>query len=62
MRAPTARARSTRRSTNWFKQLGGQKDALELKSTPEEWLGKYYDKKGRLKNPQLKFWMDAAVQ
>ncbi|SDY25331.1 PLD-like domain-containing protein [Variovorax sp. YR266] len=46
----------------WFKQLGGQKDALELKSTPEEWLGKYYDKKGRLKNPQLKFWMDAAVQ
>ncbi|MGJ7573578.1 phospholipase D-like domain-containing protein [Variovorax sp. RB2P76] len=46
----------------WFKRLGGQKDALELESTPEAWLGKYYDEAGRLKNPQLKFWMDAAVQ
>lgn len=45
----------------WFKRLGGQKDALELQSKPELWLGKYYDAKGRVKNPQLKFWMNAAV-
>jgi hypothetical protein len=45
----------------WFKRLGGNKDALELASTPEEWLGKYFDDQGRLTNPQLKFWLDATV-
>lgn len=45
----------------WFKRLGAQKDALELKDKPELWLGRYYDEKGCPTNPQLKFWMDAAV-
>jgi phosphatidylserine/phosphatidylglycerophosphate/cardiolipin synthase-like enzyme len=46
----------------WFKRLGAQKDALELESTPEAWLGKYYDAQGGLKNAQLKFWLDATVR
>jgi phosphatidylserine/phosphatidylglycerophosphate/cardiolipin synthase-like enzyme len=44
-----------------FKLNGGQKDALELESKPEAWLGKYFDADGQVNNSQLKFWMDAAV-
>lgn len=45
----------------WHKRLGGRKDALELHADPAQWLSKYYDDQGALKNAQLKFWMDAAV-
>lgn len=31
-----------------------------LASTPDEWLNRYYDTKGNIKNAQLNFWMQAA--
>jgi len=31
-----------------------------LKSTPDEWLAKYFDAAGHIKNAQLDFWMQAA--
>ena len=31
-----------------------------LKSTPEEWLGKYFDAGGQIKTAQLRFWMQAS--
>ena len=34
---------------------------LHLKSQPDEWLDKYFDAQGQVKNPQLNFWMSAAV-
>lgn len=41
-----------------YKKSGG--DAF-LKDNSEEFLKKYFDEKGNIKNQQLKFWMDGAV-
>jgi hypothetical protein len=42
-------------------KLKGTKDADQsLAGTPDEWLAKYFDQNGQIKNAQLKFWMQAA--
>jgi phosphatidylserine/phosphatidylglycerophosphate/cardiolipin synthase-like enzyme len=37
------------------------KDA-SLKTSPDAWLGRYFDAQGNLQNAQLKFWMQATVE
>ena len=42
-------------------KLNGSKGADQsLNSTPDEWLTKYFDENGKIKNAQLKFWMQAV--
>jgi phosphatidylserine/phosphatidylglycerophosphate/cardiolipin synthase-like enzyme len=43
----------------WFKNNGEASDYV-LKSKPEEWLDKYYDKNGNIKNAQLLFWLQGS--
>lgn len=45
----------------WFKKFG-KTDDYNLESESEKWLGKYFDEKGKIKNAQLKFWMQATNQ
>jgi phosphatidylserine/phosphatidylglycerophosphate/cardiolipin synthase-like enzyme len=42
------------------KQLGTKGADQSLKSAPDEWLDKYFDKNGQIKNAQLKFWMQSV--
>jgi len=42
------------------KRLGQKGADQSLKSTPDEWLGQYFDAEGQIKTAQLKFWMQAA--
>jgi phosphatidylserine/phosphatidylglycerophosphate/cardiolipin synthase-like enzyme len=41
-------------------RLGKKAADQSLKSTPDEWLGKYFDAAGNIKNAQLDFWMQAG--
>lgn len=41
-------------------RLGKKGADQSLKETPDEWLDKYFDATGRIKNAQLDFWMQAA--
>jgi phosphatidylserine/phosphatidylglycerophosphate/cardiolipin synthase-like enzyme len=43
----------------WFKKYGKTSD-YHLEVDPEDWLEKYYDKKGEIKNAQLLFWLHGA--
>jgi phosphatidylserine/phosphatidylglycerophosphate/cardiolipin synthase-like enzyme len=43
----------------WFKENGKTEDYF-LEKDPERWLGKYFDNEGKIKNPQLKFWMEST--
>lgn len=45
----------------WFKHFGKTED-YNLESDSEVWLGKYFDVNGKIKNSQLKFWMQATNQ
>ncbi|PWT77619.1 MAG: hypothetical protein C5B58_16495 [Acidobacteria bacterium] len=42
-------------------RLGTKGADQSLKSEPNEWLSKYYDADGHIKNAQLNFWMQAAA-
>jgi phosphatidylserine/phosphatidylglycerophosphate/cardiolipin synthase-like enzyme len=42
----------------WFKR--GKDSDYNLADTSEDWLGKYYDAAGKIKNAQLNFWMQAS--
>jgi phosphatidylserine/phosphatidylglycerophosphate/cardiolipin synthase-like enzyme len=42
------------------KRLGEKGAEQYLKNTPDEWLDKYFDAAGQIKNAQLKFWMQAV--
>ena len=44
----------------WFKH-NGKKTDYTLEKDPEEWLKKYYSEDGKIKNAQLKFWMQGSV-
>ncbi len=47
-------------SWRWTVEKGDSVDAY-LKTTPDEWLGWYFDTQGKIKTPQLNFWMQATV-
>jgi len=44
----------------WVKRLGQKAADQFLETDPNEWMAKYYDAQGQIKNAQLKFWMQAA--
>jgi len=45
----------------WSVKQGEKSYDATLKSTPDEWLGWYFDANGNVKTAQLKFWMQATV-
>jgi phosphatidylserine/phosphatidylglycerophosphate/cardiolipin synthase-like enzyme len=45
----------------WVRRLGQKAANQFLSVKPDEWLAKYYDAQGGIKNPQLKFWLQAAM-
>ena len=45
----------------WFK-INGKTENYNLESDSEKWLDKYFDRNGKIKNAQLKFWMQATSQ
>jgi phosphatidylserine/phosphatidylglycerophosphate/cardiolipin synthase-like enzyme len=47
-------------SWRWAQKRGAPSDGY-LKSTPDEWLDRYFDQSGNIKTAQLKFWMQATV-
>jgi phosphatidylserine/phosphatidylglycerophosphate/cardiolipin synthase-like enzyme len=44
------------------KQKGTTGAEQSLSGTPDEWLIKYFDDKGQIKNAQLRFWMQAVTE
>jgi len=42
------------------KRLGSKGADQSLKSIPDEWLDRYFDSNGEIKNAQLKFWLEAV--
>ena len=41
--------------------LGTKAADQSLKSTPDEWLSRYFDANGQIKTAQLKFWLQATM-
>ncbi|MGA2184687.1 MAG: phospholipase D-like domain-containing protein [Bryobacteraceae bacterium] len=46
----------------WSVRNGEKGYDATLKSTPDEWLDRYFDSNGDIKSAQLKFWMQATTQ
>ena len=44
----------------WFKKFGTSDD-YNLEDKSEEWLSKYFDQNGKIKNAQLNFWMQGVA-
>ena len=49
-------------SWRWTVRRDASKNDSYLKTTPDDWLGWYFDAQGNIKTAQLKFWMQATVE
>ena len=49
-------------SWRWAVRRDANKSDSNLKTTPDDWLDRYFDTQGNIKTAQLKFWMQATVE